>query len=150
MYCFVCVCVCVSAGRASVGPHVEQSDGTSGWLHSQADERLPHCAAWRQPIHTGTVGSPVPCPNIVPCSPEKHGARVLLMDSLTSRFLFFSQELLKTVVFRTRRTLDEDIFLPLYPKKYVLRLQSVSSSLNPYDPLMKSVLLFRQCVGEQE
>uniref|UniRef100_A0A8C2XLX8 PAX3 and PAX7 binding protein 1 n=1 Tax=Cyclopterus lumpus TaxID=8103 RepID=A0A8C2XLX8_CYCLU len=32
-------------------------------------------------------------------------------------FLFFShQELLKTIVFRTRRTLDEDVFLPLYPK----------------------------------
>ncbi|XP_049896363.1 PAX3- and PAX7-binding protein 1 isoform X1 [Epinephelus moara] len=28
----------------------------------------------------------------------------------------YTQELLKTVVLRTRRTLDEDVFLPLYPK----------------------------------
>ncbi|XP_074467443.1 PAX3- and PAX7-binding protein 1 [Sebastes fasciatus] len=28
----------------------------------------------------------------------------------------YTQELLKTIVFRTRRTLDEDVFLPLYPK----------------------------------
>ncbi|XP_003978625.2 PAX3- and PAX7-binding protein 1 [Takifugu rubripes] len=28
----------------------------------------------------------------------------------------YTQELLKTIVLRTRRTLDEDIFLPLYPK----------------------------------
>ncbi|KAM9846335.1 PAX3- and PAX7-binding protein 1 [Aulostomus maculatus] len=28
----------------------------------------------------------------------------------------YTQELLKTVVFRIRRTLDEDVFLPLYPK----------------------------------
>ncbi|XP_061596612.1 PAX3- and PAX7-binding protein 1 isoform X1 [Cololabis saira] len=28
----------------------------------------------------------------------------------------FTQELLKSIVLRTRRTLDEDIFLPLYPK----------------------------------
>ncbi|KAM3601212.1 uncharacterized protein V6R79_009286 [Siganus canaliculatus] len=28
----------------------------------------------------------------------------------------FTQELLKTIVFRNRRTLDEDVFLPLYPK----------------------------------
>ncbi|CAN9501364.1 unnamed protein product [Ophioblennius macclurei] len=28
----------------------------------------------------------------------------------------YTQELLKTIVFRIRRTLDEDIFLPLYPK----------------------------------
>lgn len=61
----VALCVCVSVGRAGLGPHVQQSDGTSGWLHPQADERLPHCAAWRQPIHAGTVGSPVTCPNIV-------------------------------------------------------------------------------------
>ncbi|XP_029303358.1 LOW QUALITY PROTEIN: PAX3- and PAX7-binding protein 1 [Cottoperca gobio] len=28
----------------------------------------------------------------------------------------YTQELLKTIVFRARRTLDEDVFLPLYPK----------------------------------
>uniref|UniRef100_A0A7N8X937 PAX3 and PAX7 binding protein 1 n=2 Tax=Mastacembelus armatus TaxID=205130 RepID=A0A7N8X937_9TELE len=28
----------------------------------------------------------------------------------------YTQELLKTIVLRTRRTLDEDVFLPLYPK----------------------------------
>ncbi|XP_018546800.1 PAX3- and PAX7-binding protein 1 [Lates calcarifer] len=28
----------------------------------------------------------------------------------------YTQELLKTIVFRTRRTLEEDVFLPLYPK----------------------------------
>ncbi|KAL6098652.1 paxbp1 [Pungitius sinensis] len=28
----------------------------------------------------------------------------------------YTQELLRTIVFRTRRTLDEDVFLPLYPK----------------------------------
>ncbi|CAJ1063923.1 PAX3- and PAX7-binding protein 1 [Xyrichtys novacula] len=28
----------------------------------------------------------------------------------------YTQELLKTIIFRARRTLDEDVFLPLYPK----------------------------------
>lgn len=73
-------------------------------------------------------------------APEKKKEARVMMESLTSRFLFFSQELLKTIVLRTRRTLDEDIFLPLYPKKYVLQLQSLSSFLSPCDAfMMKSV-----------
>jgi len=57
IYGFVCVCVCVSVGRASVGPAVKQSNSRAGGLHPPTNERLSHCAARGQPIHTGTVHS---------------------------------------------------------------------------------------------
>lgn len=65
VYLYLFVCVCVSVGRASVGSAVKQSDSQSGGLHSQTNERLPHCAAWRQQIHTGTVSSLLTCVNIM-------------------------------------------------------------------------------------
>lgn len=41
-----------------------------------------------------------------------------------SEVISLPQELLRTIVLRTRRALDEDVFLPLYPKKYIsLRLE---------------------------
>lgn len=69
-------------------------------------------------------------------------------------FSFLHQELLRTIVFRTRRTLDEDVFLPLYPKKYVpLNYQHKSRSVFfsicriTYP---KMCFAYDQCVGEQE
>ena len=38
-----------------MGPAVQQSDSPAGGLHSETNEKLPHCAAWRKPIHTGIV-----------------------------------------------------------------------------------------------
>lgn len=49
------VCSYVSVGGAGVGPTVHQSNSQTGELHSQTLERLPHCAAWGQSIHTGTA-----------------------------------------------------------------------------------------------
>lgn len=43
-----------SFGRASVGPIVEQPDHTVCSVHPQTDEMLPHGAARREQIHTGT------------------------------------------------------------------------------------------------
>lgn len=55
MCIYVLVAVCASVDRASVGPTFEQSNIQAGGLYSQTNERLPHCAAWGQQIHTGTV-----------------------------------------------------------------------------------------------
>lgn len=42
---------------------------------------------------------------------------------------FLEQELLKSVVLRIRRTLDQDVFLPLYPKRYVTQLLTLEVNL---------------------
>lgn len=81
------VCVCVSVGRASVGSTVKQSDSQSGGLHSQTNERLPHSAAWRQQIHTGTVSSLPTCVNIMHFMCRARDKRIIVI------FLFFSLSL---------------------------------------------------------
>lgn len=88
-----------------MGPAIEESDSTSGGIPSQTEERLPHRTAWGQQVHTGSA-----CLR----SLISHFNRV----DISLSPLILPQELLKTIVLRTRRTLDEDIFLPLYPKRF--------------------------------
>lgn len=126
---FSLLCVCGSVGRAGVGPTFQQSNNQVCELHSQTAKRLSHCAARGQPIHTGT-----PHPHHL--FPQNTLA-VRLPDIFRRTAVItlipppFFQELLKTIVLRTRRTLDEDVFLPLYPKKYVL----INNNINIWIPL---------------
>lgn len=54
------------------------------------------------------------------CTIDREGLHVVMTAMFGSPPPPLHQELLKAIVLRTRRSLDEDIFLPLYPKKYAV------------------------------